>query len=51
MGYAASGFLCSKPIPTMPGNYLPTNAQKVIAFADSLGKITKILDSQAISSL
>jgi hypothetical protein len=35
----------------MSGNEARTNLKKVIAIADSLGKITKILDSQAISSL
>jgi len=50
-GYAASTILCAKTIPTKSGNELRTNPEKVIAIADSLGKITKILDSQAISSL
>jgi hypothetical protein len=35
----------------MSGNELRTNAKKAIAITGSLGKITKILDSQAISSL
>ena len=48
---SAPAVLCRKSIPIMSGNEARTKPSKVIAIADSLGKITKILDFQAISSL